>query len=139
MRPQLEYAAAAWNPHDENDIRSLEAIQRQAVRFIYGEYGKFTSITALLSQLDLDLLATRRLSAPCSLKSKNQFINLQFPPCVKLLTTSGKISHQLRYITIQRHHKASMLELYHYGIDYPRLHELTLNQSPPSRPWHFRW
>ena len=61
VRPQLEYATAAWNPHTANDIKSMEAIQRQAVRFICGEYGRRTSITPLLDQLDLDLLATRRL------------------------------------------------------------------------------
>lgn len=103
VRPQLEYAAAAWNPHAENDIRSLEAIQRQAVRFICGEYGRFTSITPLLSQLDLDLLATRRLMTQCTMffKIHNQLINLQFPSCVRLLPASGRTSHQLRYIPIQ--------------------------------------
>ena len=51
--------------HVDNDIKSLEAIQRQAVRFICGEYGRRTSITPLLDQLDLDLLATRRLMTQC--------------------------------------------------------------------------
>ena len=97
VRPQLEYATAAWNPHTENDIKSLELIQRQAVRFICGEYGRYTSITPLLNQLNLDLLATRRMMTQCTMLFKIHYnkINLQFPPCVRLLPTTGKSSHQL--------------------------------------------
>ena len=99
MRPQLEYATAAWNPHKECDMKPLEAIQRQAVRFICGEYGRFTSITPLLKQLDLDLLATRRLMTQCTMFFKIHYnkVNLQFLPCVRLLPTTGKTSHELRY------------------------------------------
>ena len=103
VRPQLEYASAAWNPHTENDIKSLEAIQRQAVRFICREYGRYTSITPLLNQLNLDLLATRRLMTQCAMffKIHHNKINLQFPSCVRPLPTTGKSSHQLRYDPIQ--------------------------------------
>ena len=35
VRPQLEYATAAWNPHTANDIKSLEGIQdRPFVLFV---------------------------------------------------------------------------------------------------------
>ena len=99
VRPQLEYVTAAWNQYVEGDIKLLEAIQRQAVRFIYEEYGRYASITSLLSQLDLDLLATRRLvfQFTMSFKIHYQQINLQFPPCVQLHPTSGRKSHHLRY------------------------------------------
>ena len=33
-------------------------------------------------------------------KIHNSLINLQFPPCVQLYPTSGRASHQLRYIPI---------------------------------------
>ena len=72
VRPQLEYSTAAWNPYAEGDIKLLEAIQRQAVRFICGEYGRYTSITPLLSQLDLDLLATRRLMSQVLFRSEKK-------------------------------------------------------------------
>ena len=69
VRPQLEYAAAAWNPHTSANIQSLEAVQRQAVRFICGEYGRFTSVTPLREQLKLDKLETRRLMSQCFLQN----------------------------------------------------------------------
>ena len=49
VRPQLEYGTAAWNPYAEGDIKLLEAIQRQAVRFICGEYGRWLNHHLLLS------------------------------------------------------------------------------------------
>ena len=33
VHPMLEYASAAWDPHSENNIKTLEGIQRQAARF----------------------------------------------------------------------------------------------------------
>ena len=33
VRPILEYASAAWDPHSQNNIKTLERIQRQAARF----------------------------------------------------------------------------------------------------------
>ena len=92
--PSWNKATAAWNPHTENDIKLLEAIQRQAVakvRFICGEYGRYTSITPLLNQLNLDLLATSHLMTQCAMFFKHK-INLQFPPSyVCLLSPHWKI------------------------------------------------
>jgi hypothetical protein len=45
VRPQLEYAAAAWSPHTSRDIKSLETVQRQAVRFICGKFDRRASVT----------------------------------------------------------------------------------------------
>ena len=33
VSPILEYASAAWDPHSQNNIKTLERIQRQAARF----------------------------------------------------------------------------------------------------------
>ena len=33
VRPVLEYASAAWDPHSQNNIKTLDKIQRQAARF----------------------------------------------------------------------------------------------------------
>ena len=33
VRPILEYASAAWDPHSQNNIKALERIQRQAHDF----------------------------------------------------------------------------------------------------------
>ena len=103
VRPQLEYAAAAWNPHTAGNIQSLEAVQRQAVRFIWGEYDRHASITPLREELKLDTLHDRRLMTQCTMfyKIRNQFVNMQFPHCVKLHNTQSRTEHQLRYNPIQ--------------------------------------
>ena len=48
VRPTVEYASGAWNPHQKGDIQKLEMIQRRAARFVhnrymfYGRYGDLT-------------------------------------------------------------------------------------------------
>ena len=49
VRPILEYASAAWDPHSQNNINTLERIQRQAARFCKNNYSrKPGSVTKLL-------------------------------------------------------------------------------------------
>jgi ribonucleases P/MRP protein subunit RPP40 len=43
VRPHLEYAAIAWDPHLNRDILQLEMIQRSAARFVYRDYHRSTS------------------------------------------------------------------------------------------------
>ena len=40
VRPILEYDASVWDPHLIKDRNSLEAVQRNAARFVYGEYRR---------------------------------------------------------------------------------------------------
>ena len=49
VRPILEYASAAWDPHSQNNIKTLERIQRQAARFCTNNYSREPgSVTKLL-------------------------------------------------------------------------------------------
>ena len=34
IRPLLEYASAAWNPHTNRDTETIEKVQRRAARFV---------------------------------------------------------------------------------------------------------
>ena len=34
IRPTLEYASVAWNPHLQKDIKKIERIQRTATRWV---------------------------------------------------------------------------------------------------------
>ena len=40
VRPTLEYAASVWDPHLIKDRNYLEAVQRKAARFVYGDYRR---------------------------------------------------------------------------------------------------
>ena len=51
VRPHLEYASGAWNPHLKKDINKLENIQRKASRFVKKKKKKAAIVETLeLSQ-----------------------------------------------------------------------------------------
>ena len=59
--PILEYASAAWDPHLEGDIKSLEGVQRQAARFIGRSYERREgAVSSVLSDLKIIALSDRR-------------------------------------------------------------------------------
>ena len=61
VRPILEYASAAWDPHSQNNIKTLEIIQRQAARFCKNDYSREPgSVTKLLQELGWETLQARR-------------------------------------------------------------------------------
>ena len=61
VRPQLEYASAAWDPYIKRNIMQIEAVQRRASRFALNCYDRYnTSVTVLIKQLGWDSLETRR-------------------------------------------------------------------------------
>lgn len=60
IRPKLEYASAIWDPHHSYLITDLEALQNRAVRFIFSDYSRHTSVTALKSRAELETLSHRR-------------------------------------------------------------------------------
>ena len=103
VRPQLEYAAAAWNPYLAKNNYSLESVQRQAVRYILSVYDRKTSISPLLQQLDLDQLVIRRLLHQCTMFYKIHYnlVSISFPPCVRFHPAVGRAQHLLHYQPIQ--------------------------------------
>ena len=77
--PQLEYTTRYYlSPRTACDIKSLETVQHQAVRFICGEFNKRASVTLLLKQLKLDQLSIRRVMAQCMMfyKIHNGLVNI---------------------------------------------------------------
>jgi len=65
VRSGLEYCSSVWDPHLARDIQQLERVQRNAARFVCGEFrrGPEISVTALLERLKWPTLAERRRSA----------------------------------------------------------------------------
>ena len=63
VRPKLEYAIAAWNPHTQSDIRCIEQVQRNAARFVSGNYSKTADVTNIVSLLGWQPLEMRRRHA----------------------------------------------------------------------------
>ena len=60
VRPQMEYATAAWDPHQQTHIDALEKVQNRAVRFIANDYRQTSSVSGLKTAYGLDSLQKRR-------------------------------------------------------------------------------
>ena len=61
VRPQLEYAAEAWNPYNITTSDRLEHIQCAAGRFVHYYFRRTTSINILINILRWQHLHTRLL------------------------------------------------------------------------------
>ncbi len=63
VRPQVEYAAAVWDPGYKDDIRILEQVQKRAARWVLHRYHRTSSVTDMTDQLGWRSLINRRSDA----------------------------------------------------------------------------
>ena len=59
VRPILEYASPVWDPHLVKDCDQIEKVQRAAASWVTLDYSWFSSVTAILSNLNWPTLALR--------------------------------------------------------------------------------
>ena len=78
VRPTVEYASAAWNPHQKTDVQKIEMVQRRAARFVQNRYHNTSSVTEMLEQLEWQTLEERRKIASLSImyKMMNDKLNI---------------------------------------------------------------
>jgi hypothetical protein len=79
VRPTIEYCSAVWDPHTQDLIYQLEAIQRRAVRFIKNEYDREASVTSLMKELQMCPLQERRKIDRLSIFHKGREGHLALP------------------------------------------------------------
>jgi hypothetical protein len=63
VRPSTEYCSTVWDPHTQQQSRSLEMVQRRAARWVTGRYHNTSSVTDMLSDLGWRDLAQRRVDS----------------------------------------------------------------------------
>ena len=63
LRPVKEYASIIWDPHTNANINILEMVQRRYARFVFHDYRRSSSVTAMLDQLHWASLQERRAQA----------------------------------------------------------------------------
>ena len=60
VRPVLEYATSAWDPHLKSHVNNIEMVQRRAARFVNSDYRQTSSVSPMLSSLKWPTLQSRR-------------------------------------------------------------------------------
>ena len=60
IRPHVEYCSSVWDPHTHSDIQKIERSQRQAARYVTGDYRRSSSVSEMIHNLKWTNLATRR-------------------------------------------------------------------------------
>jgi hypothetical protein len=56
----FDYSSTVWDPHLQKDIDRIENVQRRADRFIYSDYKRTSSVTAMMNELCWKPLNERR-------------------------------------------------------------------------------
>ena len=104
VRPHLEYASSAWDPHLQKHIQQIEMVQRRAARFIKSNYTRDPgTVTTLLEQLELPPLSTRRKIARITLlhKAIHEKVAIPIPSYIIKPTRTLRFHHAKRYIQIR--------------------------------------
>ena len=62
VRPTLEYASPSWDPTSTEDTNKLEKVQRQAARFVHGNFSERNPgcVTRMVNNLGWETLESRR-------------------------------------------------------------------------------
>ena len=81
VRPLVEYAAAVWDPWQKKYIDKIEMTQHMAIRYIFNDYSSTSSVSNMLSKLNLPTLEKRRQISSLTMfyKIKYQLVNIKFP------------------------------------------------------------
>jgi hypothetical protein len=102
VRPHVEYASVAWDPHQKGNIKKLEKIQRGAARFIKGNYERTEgTVTSLIEQLGWQSLEERRRQARLGFmyKMTNNLVDIPSDRYLTPATRHSRHSNNKSYIT----------------------------------------
>ena len=116
VRPKLEYASSAWNPHTKRNINQIEMVQHRAARFVLRDYSRFSHVSPMIKQLGWVTLEQRRLLSQLNLFYKIQqgLVGISLPPEVCPLDRTSRLPNVSPYRHIQPNY-----DIYKYSF-YPR-------------------
>ena len=104
-------------PHTQNNIDTLQKIQRSAARFVLNDHHRTTSITHLQRKLGRQTLEQRRLQHQLTFiyTIKHNLVNISLPKHLIVPCTHTRNSNPDKYIQIQ-----ARINTYAYSF-YPRV------------------
>jgi hypothetical protein len=129
VRPVLEYASTVWDPYTLQQIYPLEQVQRQATRFVTGDYSSRDpgSVTRMLQQLQWDTLKEGRARSRSIMLYRilNNLVEVPLHQYIQVNTTRtrGSCAHNIRQISTR-------VDAYKYSF-LPRT-IVTWNLLPPE-------
>ena len=114
VRPRVEYTTPAWFPYVKQHIASIEALQRSALRFITGDYSRYSSVTSVRETLGWETLACRRhLAAATIYKSINNLIYFPIPDSVRPADPRTRSNHPYKLRHIAKNTNAYKYSFFH--------------------------
>ena len=89
VRPQLEYAAAVWDPKHDDKIKQIEKVQRRAARCTNCNFGRTASVTDMIETLGWRTLDKRGADARLCLFFKiiNNMVAVPLPVTTSQIPT----------------------------------------------------
>ena len=99
IRPTVEYASSAWDPHTQRNVKKLEQIQRSSARFVTKDYDKSSSVSTMLQALNWTSLQDRRtLSRLCMMyKIRFGLVDIPWTHHLTSLATTTR-GHSSRFV-----------------------------------------
>ena len=99
VRPQLEYAAAVWDPHTKGKTSQVEKVQRRAARWVSCNYVRLASVTDMTETLGWRSLAQRRADARLCLFYKiiHGLVAVPLPSYIELNTRISRYCHSMTF------------------------------------------
>lgn len=146
VRPILQYCQTIWNPHQKNNITTLDKIHKRAASFIFNDYPRASSVTDMLAKLEWEPLDIRRMKARLCIIYKeshglipNNIAHLLYQPKDQTNNRPSTKQHQgdIIYNRIRPNKNNYLHSLYHgqnqSGISFPTTLGL-LHQLTPLKP-----
>ena len=126
VRSILEYASLVWNPRLVKDCDQIEKVQRTAACWVTSDYSWFSSVTAILSNLNWPNLALRHKISKLQIfyKAVHNLTALPIPDYFLHVSSFTRNYHSLHYIiphTNSDSYKISFFyQPYKFGTIYRR-------------------
>ena len=92
VRPTMEYASSAWDPHKAEDINCLDKVNRRAARYVCNNYTERTPgcVQNMLSTLGWESLVDRRKILRLTMMFKITHHLVEIPEANNIIRTSDK-------------------------------------------------
>ena len=99
VRPQLEYAAAVWDPHTKDKSYQVEKVQRRAARWVSCNFVRLASVSDMIETLGWRSLQQRRADARLCLFYKiiHGLVALPLPDYIQPNTRISRYCHSMTF------------------------------------------